>query len=229
MVLGVFSLGACATFKAKRRDDSSIQHDFSGRKAIVEHSMSCLNRPYRYGAAGPFSFDCSGFTYFVFSKCGYQLPRNTHEQARKYPKISRKLLEVGDLVFFEGRRKNGRIGHVGIVKKVRRDGTFDFVHASVSKGVTVSSSQERYYKSRYVKATRVLDGRGKIALPLNSPEIKFSSKEDVRQIIYIVEKGDTLYKIARKYGCSITQLKEWNPGLTNLILIGEKLFIYKKQ
>lgn len=229
VVFGVFSLGSCAGVKGKRGDDSRVQHDFSARKAIVDYSMSCLNRPYRYGAAGPSSFDCSGFTYFVFSKYGYHLPRNTHNQARKYPKIRRKLLKVGDLVFFEGRRKNGRIGHVGIVKKVRSDGSFDFVHASVSKGVTVSSSQEKYYRRRYLKAARVLDDSGNIDSSSDSSKIIPSTKEDRGQIIYIVKRGDSLYKIARKHGCSITQLKEWNPELTNLILIGDKLLIHKKQ
>lgn len=229
IVFAAFSLGACATFKGKRQNNSRKQYNLSEQKAIVDYSMSCLNKPYRYGATGPSSFDCSGFTYFIFRKSGYHLPRNTREQARKYPKVSRRLLDVGDLVFFEGRRKNGRVGHVGIVKRVRNDGAFDFIHASVSKGITISSSQEKYYKKRYVKAVRVLNGSGKVTFSSNPSELTSLTEESVVQIIYTVKKGDNLYKIAREYGCSITQLKEWNPGLTNLILVGDRLFIHKRQ
>ena len=45
---------------------------------------------------------------------------------------------------------------VGIVTDVEADGTFSFIHASCSAGVTVSSSTEAYYAKRYIGACRVL-------------------------------------------------------------------------
>ena len=49
------------------------------------------------------------------------------------------------------------VGHVGIVSKVKEDGSFDFIHASCSQGVTVSSSTEPYYNNRYRGARRILN------------------------------------------------------------------------
>ena len=72
--------------------------------------------------------------------------------------IAKNELKPGDLVFFNGRRAGGsRIGHVGIVTSAdNENGTFEFIHASCSKGVTVSKSTEAYFDKRYVKACRVI-------------------------------------------------------------------------
>ena len=43
--------------------------------------------------------------------------------------------------------------------------------------------------------------------------------------IYIVEKGDTLWSIAKKFNIGVTELKEINNLTTNLISIGDKLKI----
>lgn len=68
-------------------------------------------RPYRWGAVGPSSFDCSGYTKFVFNKAGKSLPRTAAAQYRVTKKISRSQARPGDLVFLKGR---GGIYHVGI-------------------------------------------------------------------------------------------------------------------
>lgn len=213
------------------------------QSSIVSYGMSYLNAPYRYAGKGPSVFDCSGFTSFVFRKFGYRLPGSSRGQAKEYPKVGEGQLLIGDLVFFEGRRKNGRVGHVGIVTEVKKDGSFDFVHASVSRGVIVSSSAERYYAARYLKAGRVLDDED-LALgtttdtlsvaPLEAESVATTSTavvvatEDIeveQDTVYVVRKGDTLYRIARKHGCTVTELKEWNPGLRTLIHAGDELLI----
>lgn len=66
--------------------------------------------PYRYGAAGPRAFDCSGYTSWVYRKLGRSLPRTAHAQYTAMRKISRKRARPGDLVFFGGRYKH----HVAI-------------------------------------------------------------------------------------------------------------------
>ncbi len=45
----------------------------------------------------------------------------------------------------------------------------------------------------------------------------------VSKDIYIVQKGDTLWDIARKYGLSVSELKELNNLSTNLLKIGQAL------
>jgi cell wall-associated NlpC family hydrolase len=69
-------------------------------------------KPYRYGAAGPYAFDCSGLTMYVFRHAlGKYLPHNAESQYRSVQHISRASLRPGDLVFaFSG----GSAYHVGI-------------------------------------------------------------------------------------------------------------------
>lgn len=71
-------------------------------------------KPYRYGDAGPNSFDCSGFVGYVYKKAGVKLPRTTGSIYRGVKnKVSWKNLRVGDLVFFYGGRS-----HVGLITKI---------------------------------------------------------------------------------------------------------------
>jgi hypothetical protein len=146
------SCGASRTTISNHKNSSSIQDD------VIEYSRKFLGKPYRYAGKGPDSFDCSGFTYFVFKEFGYKLNASSSGQERQFPTVVQKVeLTKGDLVFFEGKRKNGRVGHVGIVTGVRPDGTFSFIHASTNYGVIVSSSAEPYYGSRYLHGGRVIE------------------------------------------------------------------------
>lgn len=197
---------------------------------IINYGLSYLNTPYRYGAKGPSFFDCSGFTSYIFEKVGYNLPGNSRRQAAEYPEVSKNELAIGDLVFFEGRRRNGRVGHVGIVTEVKEDGSFDFVHAAVKKGVTVSSSTEDYYAARYLRAGRVLKNEHLTEVVTENAQgntITATTNEGtLSKTIYVVKKGDTLSKIARRNNCTVAQLREWNTGLKTLIHIGDELLIY---
>jgi peptidoglycan DL-endopeptidase CwlO len=74
-------------------------------KAAVE----MLGKPYRYGAEGPNSFDCSGLTSWAFQQVGVTLPRSSSQQARVGTPVSRDQLRPGDLVFFYQ-----PVSHVGI-------------------------------------------------------------------------------------------------------------------
>ena len=68
--------------------------------------------PYRYGAAGPSRFDCSGLTYYSYKKHGKTLPRTAQGQYNKSTKVSASKRQKGDLVFIG--RSSGSIYHVGI-------------------------------------------------------------------------------------------------------------------
>lgn len=80
-----------------------------GRQAV---SIASTKRgtPYRWGATGPRSFDCSGFTSWTYKRLGKRLPRTAHQQYRASIKISKRSARPGDLVFYGGQRKY----HVGI-------------------------------------------------------------------------------------------------------------------
>lgn len=126
---------------------------------IIRKGKSLLGRKYKYGSAGPRSFDCSGYTMACYRAAGIKLPRSTTAQ-RDFGRRLRadEPLQKGDLVFFASRGSRSSVpGHVGIVVSYSRwDGSFRFIHASVGNGVELQRSEAPYYRSRYLYATRIL-------------------------------------------------------------------------
>ena len=74
----------------------------------------------------------------------------------KYLQFNERRFTSRDLVFFEGQKRNGKVGHVGIVTEIGSGGEFKFIHASTNNGVIISASTEPYYASRYLRGGRVL-------------------------------------------------------------------------
>lgn len=135
-----------------------------------------LRRAYRMGGTGPYAFDCSGFTMYMFKELGISLPHNSVEQSKIGEKVSLKHAEKGDLVFYAG-SKGSSIGHVGIIYEVNSDETFTFIHASTSQGVIIDSSEHSYYKSRFKQIRRVTSDE-EIAEALGIKKKKDSSKQE---------------------------------------------------
>ena len=52
--------------------------------------------------------------------------------------------------------------------------------------------------------------------------------KSLREIVYIVKRGDSLSRISYKYGVSIKNIKKWNNIKGTNIKIGDKLIIYTK-
>lgn len=125
------------------------------REKILFEVIKYLDTPYKYGGNSSKGIDCSAFTKQVFeNSVTLDLPRSAREQYGVGEKISKDELKFGDLVFFNTRRRNNP-GHVGIYL-----GDNQFVHASRTLGVTVSSLDEKYYKTRYTGARRVMENSG---------------------------------------------------------------------
>lgn len=121
---------------------------------VVELAMQYLGCPYVYGAAGPKSFDCSGFTYYIYGKLGYSIYRTASTQFNgNGVSISRQNLQPGDLVFFREHGSSKSATHVGIYI-----GNGQIIHASSSKSgayVRINSLSEKWYADRYVGAKRI--------------------------------------------------------------------------
>ena len=111
-----------------------------------------LGKRYVWGAEGPYSFDCSGFTSYVCKKSGIHLPRRSIEQSKVGKRVSRRDLKPGDLVFFDtSRRRRGYVNHVGIYL-----GNNKFIHASsAKKRVVIASLEKPFYKSRFKWGRRI--------------------------------------------------------------------------
>lgn len=121
-----------------------------GGDGVVGTAIAYRGTPYRYGSSGGGSFDCSGFTRFVYGRKGVSLPHSAKEQFHQGHSVSRGDMKPGDLVFFH--TVTSGISHVGIYA-----GNGKFVHASSrrSGGVRVDSLDSGYYKGAFRGARRV--------------------------------------------------------------------------
>jgi peptidoglycan DL-endopeptidase CwlO len=70
----------------------------TGSRAVAIASQQA-GEPYVYGAAGPNSFDCSGFTQYVYGRLGVGLPRTAAQQANAVRSVPRSSARPGDLIF----------------------------------------------------------------------------------------------------------------------------------
>lgn len=115
--------------------------------SVVETAKSYIGSSYVYGASGPSSFDCSGFTSYIYKQYGVSLNRTAAGQYSNGTAVSKDELQPGDLVMFG---KSG-INHVGIYI-----GGGQMVHAAnPSRGVTTDTINSGYYYNNYVGARRV--------------------------------------------------------------------------
>ena len=79
------------------------------RSSIVSVAKKYLGARYVWGATGPNTFDCSGFTSYVYRQVGVSIPRTSRDQIHAGERVSRSDLAPGDLVFF-----GSPIHHVGM-------------------------------------------------------------------------------------------------------------------
>ncbi|MBL7740106.1 MAG: C40 family peptidase [Chitinophagaceae bacterium] len=109
---------------------------------------------YQMGGMTKSGIDCSAFVQAVYlSAFAMAIPRTAFEQFRVTNRISAVEMKEGDLVFFN---TTGGVSHVGIYL-----GNNKFVHASSSKGVTISDLFETYYLKRFL-------GVGRITKPMSN-------------------------------------------------------------
>ena len=120
---------------------------------VINFAKTLLGKPYVWGAEGPNSFDCSGFTQYVFKKSvGVSIPRVSRDQSKFGQSVSRSNLRKGDLIFFDTEgSNNGYVSHAGIYM-----GDNQFIHASSGGGKVMISSLNSYYNDAFVNGRRVL-------------------------------------------------------------------------
>ncbi len=85
--------------------------DSGGSRAdiVVKAAYSQLGKPYKWGADGPDSYDCSGLTMWAWAKAGVSLPHSSRAQINSGRRVARSEARPGDLMFF-----GSPIHHVGI-------------------------------------------------------------------------------------------------------------------
>lgn len=123
--------------------------------AIIKTAMAYKGTRYKFGGTTRKGMDCSGLTYIAFGEHEVALPRVSYQQATKGKRVKLSTVQKGDLLFFQTNKNRKRINHVGLVVS-HESGIIKFIHSTTSKGVMVSSLNERYWKNAFTEARRVL-------------------------------------------------------------------------
>ncbi len=105
-----------------------------------------VGTPYRYGGNSSHGIDCSALAQKILQAFGILVPRTVRQQLRSGIPVSITAMQPGDLLFFAFRRKPE---HVGVYL-----GNLEFVHASSTLGVVISSLRNPYYRRHLVAVRR---------------------------------------------------------------------------
>jgi peptidoglycan DL-endopeptidase CwlO len=120
-------------------------------RAAVRWALAQLGDPYRWGATGPDSFDCSGLTSSAYAAAGVSLPRVSRAQWGAGPHVAVANLLPGDLLFYADNPGDpASIHHVGMYI-----GNGLMVHAPHTGDVVRVAS---IWRESYAGATRIVPG-----------------------------------------------------------------------
>jgi peptidoglycan DL-endopeptidase CwlO len=154
-MLGAFSGTANAAAVGVGTPQRSHPHRVTVGDRVAELSLQYRGRPYVWGGTGPGGFDCSGFTRYVYSRVGIDLPHSSYAQWNSGRHIPRAALRPGDIVFFAS------LSHVGLYL-----GHDLFIHAPhTGLDVSVASLDHGWYASTYSGAVRVAGAAHRYRLP----------------------------------------------------------------
>ncbi|HSD77044.1 MAG TPA: peptidoglycan-binding protein [Solirubrobacteraceae bacterium] len=119
----------------------------SGAQAAVSAAMSKIGAPYRYGATGPSSFDCSGLVTWAMRQAGISVPRTSFAQYGIGTRVSSGQIQAGDLVFFDTAGPGA--SDVGLATSPTS------AVSATTHGVMVHPILSGYWGSHFVGARRV--------------------------------------------------------------------------
>lgn len=161
------------TEDAQRAESQPANRHHSREVAALRAQVDrWMGTPYRWGGQDLNGVDCSAFVQSVVADAlGVRIPRTTSEQKSVGHSVGGDL-RPADLLFF---RTPKRTDHVGIYL-----GDGQFAHASTSRGVMVSSLDERYWDRAFEMARRPVE----LAAPTEPtpfPRIIVASTESERE------------------------------------------------
>jgi len=127
--------------------------------SIVETAKNQLGVEYKWATSQEnVSFDCSGFTYYVYSKNKINAPRISREYIHSGEEIALEDCQKGDCIIFSGTKPGDKTpGHVGIIVENNENG-LKFIHCSSSKkhfGVVITDYYSSGYPKRFLAVRRL--------------------------------------------------------------------------
>lgn len=161
--------------------------------SAVAYAKSKLGSPYRWGASGPSSFDCSGLTSAAWSSAGTSIPRTANAQWHTLPRVSLAALRPGDLVAFG--YSSSYANHIGIYAG---GGLLIDTASRFGGGVGIGRLNTRAGGSWH--ALGAVRPAGRVTAVAVQPKAKTTPKSPTVKGEYAVVAGDWLSKIAERYG-----------------------------
>ncbi len=158
LLVSILCCSAVLHAAAQEHDGAAKENPRKVADEIIKEAGKHLGKPYLYGGNGPQSFDCTGFTCYVFNKFGYKLSRSSADQSKDGREVKGGIenYQKGDIIVFGGRSAKKTPGHVGIfIAADSLNKSFTFIHACNS-GVTISHIDEPYYAQRFIGVRRIL-------------------------------------------------------------------------
>jgi cell wall-associated NlpC family hydrolase len=71
-----------------------------GASAVLSYAYAQVGKPYRFGGAGPGSYDCSGLTMRAWGAAGVSLSHSAAAQQHSGRRVPMSQLQPGDLIFW---------------------------------------------------------------------------------------------------------------------------------
>lgn len=132
--------------------------EFVSPEDVINFAYSFLGTPYVWGTKGPHTFDCSGFTSYVYRYFGFPITSASRWQVNEGVAVKDGDIRPGDLMFFGGRSTPRSVGHVGMCIEVDRvTKKIKFIHASTKRGVVINTyPDDSYYYKRFICARRII-------------------------------------------------------------------------
>lgn len=135
--------------KARMKRHRQVRRSNRMRQSLVRVALNKRGAQYVSGRSGPWSFDCSGFTQYVYRKAtGKYLPHYSGAQMSRAKRVSIRHLRPGDLLFYGSRGSQ----HVSMYIGKGR-----MIHATNPRtDVRVDRVRTGYWMSHFAGAGRIL-------------------------------------------------------------------------